>query len=123
MKHDNTGRDRHQGYLPQKSMIPKTFSDKVDEWRQWQEDVEDFMDTLNPGMKALLQEIDGLEEMDSDWYQYWRRWTQIGHPDKVKDDRVNVWRALKKMTEGQEGGDISEIGGRIQGVVPTTPEV
>jgi len=28
-----------RGYLPQKSMIPKTFSDKHEEWRVWQDEV------------------------------------------------------------------------------------
>ena len=45
------------GYLPQKHMIPTTFSDKPEEWRQWQEDIEDYLDSINPGIKALLQEI------------------------------------------------------------------
>ena len=40
-----------RGYLPQKSMIPNTSTDKHDEWRIWQEEVADYMDTMTPGMK------------------------------------------------------------------------
>ena len=31
----------NKGYLPQKSMIPKNFTDKAEEWRIWQEEVAD----------------------------------------------------------------------------------
>ena len=37
------------GYLPQRSMIPKNFTDKADVWRSWQEEVADYVDTVTPG--------------------------------------------------------------------------
>ena len=43
--------------MPQKSMIPKNFTDKADEWRSWQEEVADYVDTMTPGMKKVLAEI------------------------------------------------------------------
>ena len=97
MKKDKGGRQEGRGYMPQKNMVPSVFSDKIEEWRQWQEDVEDFMDTANPGMKALLQEINALVEMEVDWHED----GTVGHPEKVRGDRVNVWRALKKLTQGE----------------------
>ena len=40
-----------------KNTIPKTLSDKEEEWRQWKEDVMDFLDSQNPGMKEFLEQI------------------------------------------------------------------
>ena len=40
--------------------VPKVSKDKHEEWRQWQEDVEGYMDTVNPGMNALLEEVSGV---------------------------------------------------------------
>ena len=57
-----------RGYIPQKHMVPEVFTDKIHEWRQWQEDVEDYMDTINPGMKALLQAINREDDVvDEEW--------------------------------------------------------
>ena len=52
-------------------MVPKTFADKVEEWRQWQEDVEDSLDSVNPGMKMLLVEIDGETDMVDEDFRVW----------------------------------------------------
>ena len=41
----------------QKSMIPKNCTHKFDEWRSWQEEVADYVDTMTPGMKKILAEI------------------------------------------------------------------
>ena len=40
-----SGAYTNKGYLPQKRMIPKNFTDKADEWRSWQEEVADYVDT------------------------------------------------------------------------------
>eukprot|EP00974_Lingulodinium_polyedra_P013783 1336212-Lingulodinium_polyedra.AAC.1 len=63
-----TGSNR--GYLPQKSMIPDIFSDKAEDWRMWQEDVADYLDSVNPGVKELLTDV-GKEKdpVDEDWRQ------------------------------------------------------
>ena len=29
----------NEGYIPQKQLMPKTFSDKPEDWRSWREDV------------------------------------------------------------------------------------
>ena len=36
------GRDkqRNAGYLPSKSLVPKAFADKAEDWRTWKEDFE-----------------------------------------------------------------------------------
>ena len=92
------GRDRTGGYLPQKNMIPKPFSDKAEDWRQWSEDVADYLDSVNPGMKQLLDEINKLQDPVDD---KWKSEREFDHPAKVFKDQVNVWRALKKLTDGE----------------------
>ena len=96
-------------------MIPKTFIDKLEDWRSWHEEVEDYLDTVNPGIKRLLEFIDKEKdvvdgERDGEWMDLRAR---TGHcvdvetnryeqyPEKVLGDKVNLWRALKKLTEGE----------------------
>jgi predicted transcriptional regulator YdeE len=59
-----------KGYLPMKNMIPKTFTDKLEDWLAWQEAVEDFFDNTNPEMKGYLQAIkqETTEVPDFDLY-------------------------------------------------------
>ena len=67
-KEQGTGNRKDPGYLPQNNMVPKAFSDKTEEWRIWQEEIEDYMDSVNPGMKALLSEINKEKELvDITW--------------------------------------------------------
>ena len=47
-----------RGYIPTKFTIPKSFTDKGEKCRQWKEDVADYWDLANVGMKELLEEID-----------------------------------------------------------------
>ena len=39
-------------------MTPKNFTDKADEWRSWHQEVAGYVDTMTPGMKKVLAEID-----------------------------------------------------------------
>ena len=40
------GKDRsRRSYLPEKNTIPKTFENKIEEWRQWKEDVAEYLDS------------------------------------------------------------------------------
>ena len=39
-------------------MIRKNFTDKAGEWRSWQEEVADHLDTMTPGTKKVPAEID-----------------------------------------------------------------
>ena len=68
LESNSSGAYNNKGYLPQKSMIPKNFTDKVDEWRSWQEEVADNIDTVIAGMKKVLAEIDqGTDVIDDLW--------------------------------------------------------
>ena len=55
MNNGEHGEHRREGglkdYIPTKNLLPKTFFDKLEEWRSWQEEVEDYLYTLNPGVK------------------------------------------------------------------------
>ena len=86
-----------RSYLPQKSMIPKVFEDKLEEWRRWTEDVSDYIDTQCKGVKELLAEIDTTEE-DIDYR--WREEKSGMYPPAVLD-QVKLYRALKKLTTGE----------------------
>ena len=44
-----------EGYIPQKDLMPKFFSDKPEDWRAWREDVLDWIDSVNPGVKEVLE--------------------------------------------------------------------
>ena len=87
-----------KGYIPLKSMVPDKFSDKEEEWRQWQDDMADYLDNQEPGMKKLLKEIEAsANPVDEEWIK--AKGTE--YDDKVIGDGVNVWRALKTLTGGE----------------------
>ena len=87
-----------KGYLPQKSMIPKNFSDKAEEWRIWQEEVADYIDTVTPGMKEVLEAVDKEEGVVD---ELWRDgMTHKYHGDLLKE-HTNIWRLLRRITEGE----------------------
>ena len=50
-------------------MIPKNFTDTADEWKSWQEEVADHVDTLTSGMKEVLVEND----QETDVIDLWSR--------------------------------------------------
>ena len=78
-------------------MIPKNFTDKANEWRNWQEEVADYVDTVTPRMKKVLAEIDQETDVIDD---IWRdaRETKYG---KVMEEQTNLclWRLLRRITE------------------------
>ena len=92
------GRGRIGEYLPQKSMITKPFSDEAGDWRQWSENVADYLDSIRPGMSQLLDEINKLQDRVD---EKWKNEREFDHLAKVCKDQVNVWRAWKKLTDGE----------------------
>ena len=81
-----------------KNLVPKQFGEKADEWRSWKEDFEDYLDASNSGMKAFLKmvAIRGEEEPEG-----WVEARRHEFTNKVVDDQVQVWRALKNLTNGE----------------------
>ena len=45
-----------KGFLSEKDGAPKEFEGKVEKWREWKESVLDYLERLEPGMKAVLEE-------------------------------------------------------------------
>lgn len=57
-----------RGFLPTKSQVPKTFGKKESDWRMWQEDVATYLDTMEPGIAAVLKRVEkATTEIDSAW--------------------------------------------------------
>ena len=46
------------GCLPSKSLVPGVFTDNLEDWGQWQEDMLDYFDHINPGMKEFFKEVE-----------------------------------------------------------------
>ena len=96
----------HKGYLPKKNTIPRKIDDKEEDWRQWKADVEDFLDEENPGMKKFLEEIAKQKEGIT---EEWLNQMKNKYPPKITNDQVQVWRALKGLTEGEARKVINSV--------------
>ena len=73
------GRDSpSEGYIPAKMLMPKTFSDEPEDWRSWREDVLDWIDAVNPGVKDFLEGISKWEEWTSSTSSTYSRIKLIG---------------------------------------------
>ena len=97
---EKTKTRQNKGYIPIKNLIPKEYKDHGDGWRQWQDDLLDFLDCSNPGMRSFMKEIEAqTEELKDEWMQ--RMKDKYGA--KVTEDSVQVWRALKSLTGGERG--------------------
>ena len=95
-----------RGYIPTKSLVPGAYSDKVDEWRQWQDDVMDYFDNVNPGMKDFLKEIELETEVVN---ESWVLDRQHRPTAKITSDEMQVWRALKNLTSGEARKVVTSI--------------
>ena len=79
-----------KGYIPVKSLVPKTFSNKEEDWRRWQDDVSDYFDSINPGMRELLKEVElETEPIDEIWLN-----AAQNHDTRVRGAQTQIWRAL-----------------------------
>ena len=86
---------QNKGYIPIKKLVPKEYKDHGDGWRQWQDDLLDFLDCSNPGMRSFLKEIEAqTEELKDEWMQMMKD----KYGAKVTEDSVQVWRAIKSLT-------------------------
>ena len=98
---------KNKGYIPEKHMIPKTFSNQEDEWRQWQDDVSDYFDHMNPGMRKFLKLVEAeTEPVTEDWVKS----KSADHAGKVLEDQVAIWRALKSLTDGEARKVVMSVG-------------
>ena len=88
-----------EGYIPQKDLIPKVFSDKTEDWRAWREDVLDWIDASNPGVKDVLEAINKWE----DWDEFELQLLLQGKPTRVQNDKTPLWRASEAKTDSRHG--------------------
>ena len=98
--------EKEHYYIPTKNLLPDTFKGELNKWKQWKEDVEDYMDTVNKGMKIFLAEVIKEKGMLDDTFtdQHVQK-----YGPKVTGDRVQVWRALKKLTGDEARRVISSV--------------
>ena len=86
--------DKLGGFIPWKQMTPNTFGNKEEVWREWVEEVRDYLDAVKPGMKTLLIEIEKEKDassVDSQW--------AINKDPRLGAESIHMWRALKQLTE------------------------
>ena len=74
-------------------MTPKQFGNKEEHWREWCEEVRDYLDVVKPGMKDLLIAAEKETELVVDV-----AWAKSKN-DELGNEGVQLWRALKKLTE------------------------
>ena len=86
------------GYLPMKTMVPAVFGGTDEQWRGWQEDIADYVDSQKRGMKGVLKaaekEIGPLDD-------FWVSEQTMKHAVDAKGEKANVYRALKALTSGE----------------------
>lgn len=96
-----TGRD----YIPLKNQLPGEFDAEIKKWRSWKGDVLSYLDTVTPGMKMFLEEVEAMNSAPSkDWL---KAFADREQKPWVADDQVRIWRALKNMTKS--GGEARKI--------------
>ena len=95
---EKTKAGQNKGYIPIKNLIPKEYKDHGDGWRQWQDDLLDFLDCSNAGMRSFLKDVEAqTEDLKDEWMQVMKD----KYGAKVTEDSVQVWRALKSLTGGE----------------------
>ena len=82
----------NEGYIPQKQLMPKSFNDKPEEWRAWREDVLDWIDSVNPGVKEVLEELCKWE----DWDEFDFQLLMQGKSERVKDEQNPSMEGLEE---------------------------
>ena len=97
---EKTKAGQNKGYFPITNLIPKECKDHGGGWRQWQDDLVDFLDCSNPRMRSLFKDVEAqTEELKDEWMQMMKD----KYGAKVIEDSVQVWRALKSFTGEKRG--------------------
>ena len=58
----NTSSSGGTNFVPLKHMTPSKFGNKIETWREWQEDVRGYLDGAKTGIKEVLQAIEREEQ-------------------------------------------------------------
>ena len=88
----SSGSPGSTNFVPWKHMTPTKFGNKVELWREWQEDVRGYFDGTKPGIKEVLQTFENEEEEQS--FDF----VAQEHPGMAQEG-PSLWRALKNLTE------------------------
>ena len=83
------------GYINMKNKEPKVFGEKPDDWKKWKDDMGDFLDAHNPGIKKLLKEIAETKEEISD---EWKNARNQKYEQRLLKDGDKVWNTLRQLT-------------------------
>ena len=78
-----SGETKMSGFLLTKTITPKAFGGKVEEWRAWKDDAMDYFDEIQKGIREHL-EAAGRHKPSADW----------------RNQGKSLYRALKKLTDG-----------------------
>ena len=84
-------------YLPLKQTVPKAFGSKIDHWLEWKDDIIEYVEAQNPGMKELMIQI---EKLKNGITTTWMESVELKWNKKMEPEGNKLWRALKNLTEG-----------------------
>ena len=90
------------GFIQWKDLLPKAFGSREEAWRDWVEEVRDYLDLIRPGMKAMLM----AAELERDTVVIDAAWA-AGRDPQLGAESTAMWRALKKLTE--EGTEARQV--------------
>lgn len=101
------GKKRHT-FLPEKMMVPNKYSDNIEEWRKWKDDVSKYFDEGQEGIKAIMDEV-AKSTIVVDVHEL-RRVAQT-HPHTVQDLEKwkHLYRAIEKLVEGEAAKVVSTV--------------
>jgi len=97
------------GFLPEKMMVPKTFSDDVTLWRKWRDDVMKYFDDCKEGMKRVMEDV---ARQESPITQEVLQAAFDRNPNMIGEQLQkwkHLYRALEKLTEGEAAKVISTV--------------
>ena len=91
-----------RGLSTSKTLPPKKFGQKDDQWREWADEIRDYMEVVKPGMKDVLTKA----EKQRDLYVINTAWATGVDPEMGKLSK-EVYRALKLYTDrGTEANQV-----------------
>ena len=83
-------------YIKAKDQVPEKMDADVLKWKAWKSNFLSYADTLRPGMKKWLNEIEFLPSnpRGTDYSGEIEKWTNL--------DNESLWRGIKACTEGKQ---------------------
>jgi len=117
--------DKKSGFLPDKMMVPKTFSDNINNWRKWRNEVAKYFDEGNEGMKVVMDDVARQEvEITREVLEEACRRSPTAIGEKLQRWK-HLYRALEKLTErgSGQGHQHSEGRERVRGMEAVALEV